>query len=154
MQDDDEADDTAWTQILRDLEDVGVYQQQALGYRDFIVDWLVSAVNEGRLLEQRTEPSSPLVSQQKDVASALFSSGAETEPTSHCLDVPVITPPAQRSHSAPFLSIVPMLSPLLAHHQADAQLTSTVSLPASVHSSTSLVDSPGTSETDTSSLYA
>jgi hypothetical protein len=54
----DEEDEAAWTQILRDLEDVGVAKQDALGYRDMIVDWLVQAVNEGRLLEQHAEPDS------------------------------------------------------------------------------------------------
>ncbi|KAI4670958.1 uncharacterized protein J4E88_009710 [Alternaria novae-zelandiae] len=53
--DDDDDDEEAWSQILRDLEDVGVSQQQALSYRDVIVDWLVTAVNEGRLLEERPE---------------------------------------------------------------------------------------------------
>ncbi|KAH8728811.1 hypothetical protein GQ44DRAFT_769225 [Phaeosphaeriaceae sp. PMI808] len=55
-EDDEEEDEAAWTQILRDLEDVGVGKQDALSYRDLIIDWLVTAVNEGRLLEEREEP--------------------------------------------------------------------------------------------------
>jgi len=51
--DNDKDDEESWSQILRDLEDVGVSQQQAVSYRDLIVDWLVKAVNEGRLLEER-----------------------------------------------------------------------------------------------------
>ncbi|KAI8942632.1 hypothetical protein NX059_000686 [Plenodomus lindquistii] len=53
-----EGDDEAWTQILRDLDDVGVSQQEALSYRDLIVDWLITAVNEGRLQEQQSEQTS------------------------------------------------------------------------------------------------
>ncbi|KAL1656011.1 hypothetical protein SLS61_001575 [Didymella pomorum] len=47
-------DDAAWTQIIRDLEDVGISDKVALTYRDFVVDWFIKAVNEGRLLEQST----------------------------------------------------------------------------------------------------
>lgn len=47
-----EDDDAAWTQILRDLDDVGISQSEAIRYRDMIVDWLVQAVNEGRFQEQ------------------------------------------------------------------------------------------------------
>jgi len=52
MSDEAGDDDAAWTQILRDLEDVGVSQSEAIGYREVIVDWLVTAINEGRLQEQ------------------------------------------------------------------------------------------------------
>lgn len=48
----EEEDEAAWTQIIRDLEDAGISQQDAVDYRDFIVDWFVRAVNQGRLLEQ------------------------------------------------------------------------------------------------------
>jgi len=51
-------DDAAWTQIIRDLEDVGISQQIASTYHDFVVDWFIKAVNEGRLLEQRNDPES------------------------------------------------------------------------------------------------
>ncbi|KAF2121453.1 hypothetical protein BDV96DRAFT_640845 [Lophiotrema nucula] len=44
-------DDAAWPQIIRDLEDVGISSADALHYRDFIIDWFVRAVNEGRLSE-------------------------------------------------------------------------------------------------------
>lgn len=50
--------DAAWTQIIRDLEDVGISDQVALTYRDFVVDWFIRAVNEGRLLEESTKPQS------------------------------------------------------------------------------------------------
>jgi hypothetical protein len=52
---DDENEDAAWRQIIRDLEDVGISSQDAQEYRDFIVDWFVRAVNEGRLLERSVE---------------------------------------------------------------------------------------------------
>jgi hypothetical protein len=44
--------DAAWTQIIRDLEDVGISDKVALTYRDFVVDWFIKAVNEGRLMEE------------------------------------------------------------------------------------------------------
>lgn len=53
-------EDAAWPQIIRDLEDVGVSTQDVENYRDFIVDWFVKAVNEGRLMEERTELQSPV----------------------------------------------------------------------------------------------
>lgn len=52
-EEDDEDEDAAWDQIIRDLEDVGVTHRDALEYRDFIIDWFVRAVNEGRLMEER-----------------------------------------------------------------------------------------------------
>ena len=55
----EDANDAAWTQIIRDLEDVGISHQIVLTYRDFVVDWFIKAVNEGRLLEERREPESP-----------------------------------------------------------------------------------------------
>jgi hypothetical protein len=57
---DDPDEDAAWPQIIRDLEDVGVSTQDVEDYRDFIVDWFVKAVNEGRLMEERTELPSPV----------------------------------------------------------------------------------------------
>lgn len=51
-------DDAAWAQIIRDLEDVGISQQIASMYHDFVVDWFIQAVNEGRLLEERKDPES------------------------------------------------------------------------------------------------
>ncbi|KAF2816186.1 uncharacterized protein BDZ99DRAFT_471447 [Mytilinidion resinicola] len=53
--DDDDEEDEAWPQIIRDLEDVGVSKQDAIEYRDFIIDWFVRAVNEGRLMEKSIE---------------------------------------------------------------------------------------------------
>ncbi|KAJ8107867.1 hypothetical protein OPT61_g8571 [Boeremia exigua] len=57
-QEQEEDEDAAWTQIIRDLEDVGISQQIASAYHDFVVDWFIKAVNEGRLLEERKEPES------------------------------------------------------------------------------------------------
>ncbi|KAF2473970.1 uncharacterized protein BDR25DRAFT_332701 [Lindgomyces ingoldianus] len=57
---DEEDEDAAWPQIIRDLEDVGISPQDAIDYRDFIIDWFVRAVNEGRLMEEQVQPSSPL----------------------------------------------------------------------------------------------
>ncbi|XPS99563.1 hypothetical protein M3J09_008736 [Ascochyta lentis] len=51
-------DDAAWFQIIRDLEDAGISHQMALTYHDFVVDWFIKAVNEGRLLEECREPES------------------------------------------------------------------------------------------------
>jgi hypothetical protein len=48
-------EDAAWTQIIRDLEDVGISHQVALTYHDFVLDWFIRAVNEGRLLEERAD---------------------------------------------------------------------------------------------------
>ena len=150
---DDEDDDTAWTQILRDLEDVGVSQQEALGYRDFIVDWLVAAVNQGRLLEQRPEQDGSF-SMSEAFGSALPSLHSDTEQTSLCLDVPATSPPLERSHSAPFPPPLPLLSPSRLQNQPDSRHTSIMSLPASTQSSISRSTTPEASETDASSLYA
>jgi hypothetical protein len=67
----DHVDDAAWGQITRDLEDVGISAQDALDYREFIIDWFVRAVNEGRLLEDRAEPVS-LATMPRDLGSALL----------------------------------------------------------------------------------
>lgn len=45
--DNDKDDEESWSQILRDLEDVGVSQQQAVSYRDLIVDWLSRLSTKG-----------------------------------------------------------------------------------------------------------
>jgi hypothetical protein len=154
-QDNDEDDDAAWGQILRDLEDVGVSQQQALSYRDVIVDWLVAAVDEGRLLEERPEQEA-FLSMSRDLSTALPK--LDFTETSHSLDVPAIIPPPfcaevvdwpmQRSSSAPFPAPPPVASPLLPHDQAVYLDPSAVSLPAHGQSTTSLQ-----SEHDVSSLY-
>ncbi|KAJ4985857.1 hypothetical protein SVAN01_08655 [Stagonosporopsis vannaccii] len=54
LEDQDDGD-AAWTQIIRDLEDVGISRQIASTYHDLVVDWFIKAVNEGRLLEQRKD---------------------------------------------------------------------------------------------------
>ncbi|KAF2800087.1 hypothetical protein K505DRAFT_229596 [Melanomma pulvis-pyrius CBS 109.77] len=58
QEENEDEDDAAWPQIIRDLEDVGVSSRDVEDYRDFIVDWFVRAVNEGRLMEERDEPQS------------------------------------------------------------------------------------------------
>lgn len=55
--DEDGDEDAAWLQIIRDLEDVGISQQDALQYWEFVTDWFVRAVKEGILMEQRAEPN-------------------------------------------------------------------------------------------------
>lgn len=76
-EEDDEDEDTAWSQIIRDLEDVGISPQDALEYREFIVDWFIRAVNEGRFMERPTEreqsesPSGPLAAFSIDLDAAL-----------------------------------------------------------------------------------
>ncbi|KAF1839510.1 hypothetical protein BDW02DRAFT_155462 [Decorospora gaudefroyi] len=85
-QDYGEVDDGAWSQILRDLEDVNISEQQALSYRDVIVSWLVAAVNEGRLLEERPEQET-FSSMSQDLGTALTDLHFTDQP--HSFDVPV-----------------------------------------------------------------
>ncbi|KAF2739031.1 hypothetical protein EJ04DRAFT_485357 [Polyplosphaeria fusca] len=57
-------EDAAWPQIIRDLEDVGISSQAAITYRDLIITWFVKAVNEGRLVEE-LEPRASSTSSQE-----------------------------------------------------------------------------------------
>ncbi|KAH7395147.1 hypothetical protein DE146DRAFT_97504 [Phaeosphaeria sp. MPI-PUGE-AT-0046c] len=84
----DEDDEEAWAQILRDLEDVGVAPQDALGYRDMIVDWLLKAVNEGRLLEGEVQRDS-IDQITKDLEMATVST-THDGPGAHRFDVPAV----------------------------------------------------------------
>ena len=97
-EDEDENEDEAWTQILRDLEDVGVSQRQALRYRAVIVDWLVAAVNEGRLLEE-PQDRDIITTISQDLEPALFTPESVASPYS--LDVPAVVSPVVASSSAP-----------------------------------------------------
>ncbi|OAL03848.1 hypothetical protein IQ06DRAFT_345063 [Phaeosphaeriaceae sp. SRC1lsM3a] len=97
----DEEDEQAWAQILRDLEDVGIASQDALGYRDMIVDWLVKAVNEGRLLEQEVRRDS-VEEITKDLEMTMVST-THNGPDVHHLDVPGGGLVDQRT-SAPMMS--------------------------------------------------
>jgi hypothetical protein len=144
-QDDEEEDDVAWSQILRDLEDVGVSQQQALSYRDVIVDWLVAAVNEGRLLEERPEQETSF-SMSQDLGTALPE--LDFTETSHSLDVLTIIPLMQRSSSAPFPAPPSVPSPPEPQNQTVYLNPSTVSRSAHRQSTTSVQ-----SESNVSSLY-
>ncbi|KAL6710376.1 hypothetical protein ACN47E_009322 [Coniothyrium glycines] len=149
----DEDDDAAWTQILRDLEDVGVTQQEAVSYRDLIVDWLVSAVNEGRLLEQPSNSNnvSPLMTQELEEAISSPGPALMHSPTGSRVFPPVH--PHQRSQTVPLPASIPMERPPLSAHISLDERMSTLSLPVSSGSRDSLV-TPGTTETDTYSLYA
>ena len=57
LHDENQDDHAAWGQILRDLEDAGVSQKEASNYRDVIVDWFVTAVNDGMLSEENQAQS-------------------------------------------------------------------------------------------------
>jgi hypothetical protein len=145
--DNDEDDEEAWSQILRDLEDVGVSQQQALSYRDVIVDWLVTAVNEGRLLEEQPQHDA-FATLPSQVGTALPE--FEFDDRSHNLDVPTIISPAHQG--SPDISAAPSLvfSPPATQDQP-SHLTPTAASRA--HSTTSLRMSRD-SESEASSLYA
>lgn len=146
-EEDEEADEAAWSQILRDLEDVGVAKQDALGYRDVIVDWLVKAVNEGRLLEQSEEPDA-FDNMAQDLRTAL----PWEEPGTHSLDVPPVLASYERSHSASF-PIPPVFTPPEIPHQRAQSVPSTVA-PSVPDASATSSNAASTEETDTSSLYA
>jgi len=64
----DDQEEEAWSRIIRDLEDVGITPQDTIQYRDFIVDWFVHAINEGRLVE--AEPQA-LTTFPEDLGGAL-----------------------------------------------------------------------------------
>ncbi|KAH6882759.1 hypothetical protein BKA58DRAFT_24495 [Alternaria rosae] len=145
--DDDDDDEEAWSQILRDLEDVGVSQQQALSYRDVIVDWLVTAVNEGRLLEERPEHDA-LATMSSDLGTALPEFDFDERP--HSFDVPAIVSPAcQRSHNPPTALPLASSPPIT----QDQQIYLAPSATSRAHSTTSLRQSQH-AESEASSLCA
>lgn len=149
----DEDDEAAWTQILRDLEDVGVAKQDALSYRDVIVDWLVQAVNEGRLLEQRAETDT-LLTLPNDLGASLPTFDSLDLPGTHHLDVPALYPSYQRSQSTPSRIPSPLMTPPVSEFQRAQSIPSTTSLP--VPGLTAVLSYPqsNSSDTDHSSLYA
>jgi hypothetical protein len=149
VEDEDEEDEAAWSQILRDLEDVGVAKQDALRYRDMIVNWLVQAVNEGRLLEQHTEPDS-FLSMPNDFSTALPAVYVADQPGTHHLDVPAIS----RSQSTPLRPPSPLMMPPSPDHQSAQSAPSAASLSVPEHSGVSSYAASYSSDTDTSSLYA
>jgi hypothetical protein len=152
--DEDQEDEAAWTQILRDLEDVGVAKQDALGYRDLIVDWLVQAVNEGRLLEQRPEPDS-FQSLSTDLEQALPLNNVADLPGTHHLDVPVLYSSYQRSQSTPLWPSMPMRTPPpVPSHERTQSIPSTASMSVPELSGVSSYAASYSSDSDTSSLYA
>lgn len=148
---DEDEDDAAWTQILRDLEDVGIAKQDALSQRDTIIAWLVEAVNQGRLLEQRVEPDG-LLSMPRDMETALPTWDAFG---THHLDVPQLTP-VQRSQSAPSWPPPPppLTAPSYPEEQRAHSIPSTASLPVPQYSGRSSYAASYSSDTDTSSLHA
>ncbi|KAH4186572.1 hypothetical protein HBI65_210360 [Parastagonospora nodorum] len=153
--DEDEEDEAAWTQVLRDLEDVGVAKQDALSYRDVIIDWLVQAVNEGRLLEQRAEPDA-FQTLSVDFGEALSVLDFGDIPGTHHLDVPNLWPSQPRSQSTPVRPPSPLMTPPTEDYQRTRSIpspsTTSVSVPErSAVSSYAVSHSP---DTDTSSLYA
>tara|TARA_R110002003_G_scaffold96_18_gene7547 strand:- start:6035 stop:8284 length:2250 start_codon:yes stop_codon:yes gene_type:complete len=153
VEDGEEESEAAWTQILRDLEDVGVAKEDALSYRDVIRDWLIQAVNEGRLLEQAEEPDC-FQSLSHDLETALPSFDAGDIPGTHYLDVPAIVPSYQRSQSAPSWEHSPLMRPAEPEHQRTQSIPSTASLSIPALSGVSSYAASSSSETDTSSLYA
>lgn len=153
--DEDEEDDAAWTQVLRDLEDVGVAKQDALSYRNVIIDWLVQAVNEGRLLEQRAEPDA-FQALSVDFGEALPALDFGDIPGTHHLDVPNLWPSQPRSQSTPVRPPSPLMTPPTEEVQRTRSIpspsTTSASVPElSVLSSDAVSHS---SNTDISSLYA
>ncbi|KAH7069018.1 hypothetical protein BKA63DRAFT_99471 [Paraphoma chrysanthemicola] len=151
--DGEEESEEPWTQILRDLEDVGIRKEDALSYRNVIRDWLIQAVNEGRLLEQSEEPDC-FQSLSSDLETALPSFDLVGVPGTHYLDVPSIVPSYERSQSAPSLEHSPLLSPAEPEHQRTQSIPSTASLSIPAFSGVSSYAASSSSETDTSSLYA
>jgi hypothetical protein len=147
---DEAEEEAAWTQILRDLEDVGVAKQDALGYRDVIIHWLVEAVNQGRLLEQRIE-SDGIESISRDLLPTLDELGI---PQTHYLDVPDITTPIQRSQSAPFCPPSPLSTASGPEDHRTHSIPSMTSLPVPEYYSRSSYAASYSTDTDTSSLYA
>lgn len=149
---DDREDDVAWSQILRDLEDVGITQQEALSYREVVVDWLVTAVNEGRLLEQRQESGS-FLSLPRDLEAALPALEHLENQGADSYNGP--TPSlVQRSILDPFPSPLPLSSPPILHHQREHLNPSADSFAASRRSIASLRNTSHSSDINTSSLYA
>lgn len=147
-----EDDDEAWTQMLRDLEDVGISHQEALSYRDMIVDWLITAVNEGRLQEQQPDQD-VLSTMSQTLAPALSRSHPWAEPVSPDLHVPVATPLSERDHAAPVVGQGSLLCAPIPD-QARFLSPSMISLPHPLPRSTSPSNISQISEADAESLYA
>ncbi|KZM23995.1 hypothetical protein ST47_g4884 [Ascochyta rabiei] len=118
----DEDDDTAWFQIIRDLEDAGVSHQVALMYRDLVVDWFIKAVNEGRLLEERKEPEclssrrTSKVTSDMDLLSTSFAAGTLSSEHEHDTEDqstanPAFDTPLQRTDLSNAPELLHVLSP-------------------------------------------
>ncbi|CAN9264866.1 unnamed protein product [Alternaria alternata] len=146
--DNDKDDEESWSQILRDLEDVGVSQQQAVSYRDLIVDWLLKAVNEGRLLEERPG-NDYFETMQQDLGTALPE--FEFEQRLHSFDVPTMITPSDRGSPAASIEHTPVSSPLITQKESVYLAPSATPL---AYSSTSLQTPSRRSGSEASSLYA
>jgi hypothetical protein len=49
----DPDDDAGWDQIIRDLGDLGIAEKVVNDYRNFIVDWILRAINDGVLTDEK-----------------------------------------------------------------------------------------------------
>lgn len=146
VDDESDEDEEAWAQILRDLEDVGVASQDALGYRDMIVDWLLKAVNEGRLLEQEVEQD-PVESISSSLGRTQLSAGHDisdvqfdvptVDLTYESISAPMMPPPLSISGKQASSSRLPEPSESTASVNEASSVPSTGAVPA-IESSVSL----------------
>ncbi|USP76033.1 hypothetical protein yc1106_03307 [Curvularia clavata] len=147
----DYENDEAWHQILRDLEDVGISQHQALSYREYIVNWFITAVNEGKLLEER--PMEPVAdgSISEDLGTALAE--IELGESFSGLDIPTIVPSVEispPSRPPPPIPRPPIPRPPIPHSHP----STTNSLASHGDSVTSLSSITQDVDSDHASLYA
>ncbi|KAL5118142.1 hypothetical protein ACEQ8H_003977 [Pleosporales sp. CAS-2024a] len=151
--DEDEQDEAAWTQILRDLEDVGVAKHDAISYRHLIIDWLVRAVNEGRLLEERAG-TDVYQAFSSDLELALPNFDPVDTPGRHHVDIPSLHPSHERSQSTPSQPPSPVMTSSVQEHKRARSIPSTASISVPELSIFSSYAASQSSETDNSSLYA
>ncbi len=127
----DSDEDTAWPQIIRDLEDLGITSTMADEYRSFILDWFVKAINDGMLQEKAPEGddddslyASPIPSRNTSCATVVDSWNEvpfelAAEPSKHMARKPVasnspsvpqpFTNTTPRTQSVPQAHLLPML---------------------------------------------
>lgn len=154
VQQEEDDDDAAWTQILRDLEDVGVLRREALSYREMIVDWLMAAVNQGRLLEQSQEADGGMQDSIQDLGTELMSLDIDDELRAHESN---LQPPVQSDQSSQSAPLSAPSYPSSSHAQQNPGSLSgfpPLSFPVLTQSSASLGVSSHASDTDNSSLYS
>ena len=90
--DEEDSEDAAWSQIIRDLDDVGISSQVVLEYRDLIVDWFIDAINSGRLEEQANSRSLSALSH--DLSNTLPIPTDETRQCGPAGEIIRVPPPA------------------------------------------------------------